>query len=111
MRYDLNILWVEDTATYYEETKEILETYAEDNGISLKFHYIQDVNVFFEKIKNNEKGFRLYDIFFIDYSLSSGIVGSQLITDLRAKNMDSDILFYSSDKESEIRRIIEEDIG
>lgn len=51
MRYDLNILWVEDTATYYEETKEILETYAEDNGISLKFHYIQDVNVFFEKIK------------------------------------------------------------
>ena len=25
--------------------------------------------------------------------------------------MDSDILFYSSDKESEIRRIIEEDIG
>lgn len=52
MRYDLNILWVEDTATYYEETKEILETYAEDNGISLKFHYIQDVNVFFEKIKN-----------------------------------------------------------
>ena len=44
-------------------------------------HYIQDVNVFFEKIKNNEKGFRLYDIFFIDYSLSSGIVGRQLITD------------------------------
>ena len=83
-----------------------METYAEDNGISLKFHYIQDVNVFFEKIKNNEKGFRLYDIFFIDYSLSSGIVGSQLITDLRAKNMDSDILFYSSDKESEIRYLL-----
>lgn len=111
MRYDLNILWVEDTATYYEVTKEILKIYAEDNGISLKFHYIQDVNEFFERIKNNEKGFRLYDIFFIDYSLSSGIVGSQLITDLRAKNIDSDILFYSSDKESEIRRIIEEDIG
>ena len=111
MRYDFNILWVEDTATYYVETKEILETYAEDNGISIKFHYIQDVNVFLDKIKNNEKGFRLYDIFFIDYSLSSGIVGSQLITDLRAKNMDSDILFYSSDKESEIRRIIEKDIG
>lgn len=111
MRYDLNILWVEDTATYYEETKEILEAFAEDNGISLKFHYIQDVNKFFEKIKNNEKGFKLYDIFFIDYSLSSGIVGSQLISDLRSKNMDSDILFYSSDKESEIRKIIEEDIG
>lgn len=63
MRYDLNILWVEDTATYYEETKEILEAYAEDNGISIKFHYIQDVNIFLKKIKNNEKGFKLYDIF------------------------------------------------
>ena len=28
--YDLNILWVEDTSTYYEEAKEILEGYAEN---------------------------------------------------------------------------------
>lgn len=110
MRYDLNILWVEDTATYYEETKEILETFAEDNGISIKFHYIQDVVEFFERIKNNENGFKLYDLFFIDYSLSSGIEGDKLITDLRTRNMDSDILFYSSDKESEIKKIIEKDI-
>ena len=110
MRYDLNILWVEDTAAYFEETKEILETFAEDNGISINFHYIQDVVEVFEKIKNNENGFKLYDIFFIDYSLSSGIEGDKLISDLRAKNLDSDILFYSSDKESEIKKIIEKDI-
>lgn len=110
MRYDLNILWVEDTATYYEETKEILEIFAEDNGISINFQYIQDVMEFFERIKNNENGFKLYDIFFIDYSLSSGIEGDKLISDLRARNLDSDILFYSSDKESEIKKIIEKDI-
>ena len=110
MRYDLNILWVEDTSTYYEETKEILETFAEDNGISIKFDYIQDVLEFFTKIKNNENGFKLYDIFFIDYSLSSGIEGDKLISDLRARNLDSDILFYSSDKENEIKQIIEKDI-
>lgn len=52
MRYDLNILWVEDTATYYEETKEILEAYAEDNGISIKFHYIQDVNIYEKNLLN-----------------------------------------------------------
>lgn len=110
MRYDLNILWVEDTAAYFEETKAILEIFAEDNGISINFHYIQDVEEFFERIKNNENGFRLYDIFFIDYSLSSGIEGDKLISDLRARKLDSDILFYSSDKESEIKKIIEKDI-
>lgn len=111
MRYDLNILWVEDTETYFEETKEILEGIAEEEGITINFEYIRDGNEFFEKFKNNEKGFKLYDIFFIDYSLSSGIVGSQLIADLRMKKFNSDILFYSSDKEDEIRKIIEKNMG
>ncbi len=111
MRYDLNVLWIEDTSTYYEETKEILEGIAEDKGISVGFDYIENANEFFEKMKNNEKGFKLYDIFFIDYSLSSGIVGSQLIANLRTKEIDSDILFYSSDNEEVIRKSIEKDIG
>lgn len=111
MRYDLNILWVDDTPIYFEETKEILDMYAEDNGISIKFEYFQDVKEFFGKLSNNEKGFKLYDIFFIDYSLSSGIVGSQLIADLRNKSLTADILFYSSDNETTIRQIVEKDIG
>lgn len=111
MRYDLNILWVEDTETYFEETKEILEGIAEEDGITINFEYIRDGKEFFEKFENNEKGFKLYDIFFIDYSLSSGIVGSQLIANLRMKKFNADILFYSSDKEDEIRKIIEENIG
>ena len=110
MRYDLNILWIEDTVSYYEETKEILETFAEDSGISINFHYIQDVREFFTKIESNQKGFKLYDIFFIDYSLSVGIEGDKLISDIRTRNLDSDILFYSSDKENEIKKIVEKDI-
>ena len=111
MRYDLNILWVEDTSTYYEEAKDILEDYAGDSGISVKFHYIQDVNDFYKKMSNNEEGFKLYDIYFIDYSLSGGIVGSELISILRTKKIDADILFYSSDKEKAIRETIEKDVG
>ena len=83
MRYDLRVLWVEDTPTFYKETKEILEMFAEDNGISLRFDYIENTNEFFDKIKNNVQGFKLYDIFFVDYSLSYGIVGSELIKILR----------------------------
>lgn len=110
MRYDMNILWVEDTKTYFKEAKEILEALAEDIGISVKFHYIEDVMEFFEMIKQNESGFKLYDIFFIDYSLSSGVEGNQLISELRTKKLDSDILFYSSDKEDEIKDIVQNDI-
>ena len=110
MRYDMNILWVEDTKTYFEEAKEILEALAEDIGISVKFHYIEDVMEFFEMIKQNESGFKLYDIFFIDYSLSSGVEGDRLIADLRTKKLDSDILFYSSDRENDIKDKIQKDI-
>ena len=108
--YDLNILWVEDTSTYYEEAKEILEGYAEDSGISVKFHYIQDVKDFYKKMSNNEDGFKLFDIYFIDYSLSWGIVGSTLISMLRKKKINADILFYSSDKEKSIRETIEKNV-
>lgn len=111
MRYDLNILWVEDTSTYYEEAKELLEGYAEDSGISVKFYYIQNVKDFYDKMRNNEEGFKLYDIYFIDYSLSDGVVGSDLISMLRTKNVDADILFYSSDKEASIRKTIKNDMG
>ena len=111
MRYDLNILWVEDAESYYSETKEILEAFAEENGISVLFHYIQNVEDFFTKIEANQNGFKLYDLFFIDYSLSSGVVGSQLISTLRMRKMDSDILFYSSDNEEVIREIVKNDIG
>lgn len=109
--YDLNILWVEDTSTYYEEAKEILEGYAQDSGISVKFHYIQDVKDFYKKMSNNEDGFKLFDIYFIDYSLSWGIVGSTLISMLRKKKINADILFYSSDKEKSIRETIEKNVG
>lgn len=111
MRYDLRILWVEDTPTFYNVAKENLEMQAEDNGFSLMFDYIEDTKDFFEKMKNDAHGFKLYDIFFVDYSLSSGIIGSSLIKNLREEKVDSDILFYSSENESDIRKEIIENLG
>ena len=111
MRYDLRVLWVEDTPTFYKETKEILEMFAEDNGISLRFDYIENTNDFFDKMKNDVQGFKLYDIFFVDYSLSHGIVGSELIKKLRDEKVDSDILFYSSENEADIRDEVKENLG
>lgn len=111
MRYDLRILWVEDTPTFYNVAKENLEMQAEDNGFSLMFDYIEDTKDFFEKMKNDAQGFKLYDIFFVDYSLSNGVIGSSLIKNLRKESVDSDILFYSSENESDIREEIIENLG
>ncbi len=111
MRYDLRVLWVEDTSTYFEATKEILEMFSEDIGISLKFDYICNTADFFYKIENDVQGFKLYDLFFIDYSLSDNTVGSDLIRNLRDKKMDSDILFYSSENEDDIRTEVKKNLG
>lgn len=111
MRYDLRILWVEDTPTFFRETKEILEMFAEDNGISLQFDYIENASDFFERMRYDVQGFKLYDIFFVDYSLSNDIVGSSLIKLLRDEKMDSDILFYSSENESDIRETVVGNLG
>lgn len=91
--------------------KENLEMQAEDNGFSLMFDYIEDAKDFFEKMKNDAQGFKLYDIFFVDYSLSNGVIGSSLIKNLRKESVDSDILFYSSENESDIREEIIENLG
>ena len=43
--------------------------------------------------------------------MSDGVVGSDLISLLRTKKVDADILFYSSDKEASIRETIKKDMG
>ena len=37
MRYDMRVLWVEDTPKFYKETKDILEMFAEDMGLVIDF--------------------------------------------------------------------------
>lgn len=111
MRYDIRILWVDDSPRYYEETKEVLEMYIEDMGISVRIDYIDDALQLGQKLEQEKNGFKSYDIFFIDYSLSRGVVGSSIIKELRKMSIDSDILFYSSEHESDIRQVIIDNLG
>lgn len=111
MRYDIRLMWVEDTPTWYNEAKEIIEMDLEDKYLSADIIYIDDGQKLLDMLQREQTGFKLYDIFFIDYSLSSGIVGSNIIRELRKVNIDSDILFYSSDKEELIREEIIKDLG
>lgn len=111
MRYDMRVLWVEDMPTFYEETKDILEMYAEDMGIVIDFRYIQNVEQLMQNIRNEKTGFKLYDIYFIDYTLSNGVVGDSVIRELRKIDVDADVLFYSSEHEKDIRSTIIDDLN
>lgn len=111
MRYDLKILWVEDTKEFFEEERDILKMSAEELGVALAFEYVENAKIFLEKMEVNASGFKLYDICFVDYNLSQRIFGDVLIKLLRSKRMDSDVLFYSSEYESKIREVIKKDLG
>lgn len=111
MRSDLNIFWVDDTRSFYEEVEKILKIYADDLGITIKFTYQQDATVLLDSLRKETDGFKLYDIYFVDYALSNGVVGDSLIKILRDNDIDSDILFYSSEKEEEIRKSVIDDLN
>ncbi|WP_181150994.1 hypothetical protein [Paenibacillus sp. PCH8] len=93
------------------ENKEILEMLVEDVGLTIQIEYVQDAQKFLDRLEREKSGFKTFDMFFIDYSLSYGILGSSLIKKLRGINVDSDILFYSSQHESDIREMVSKDLG
>lgn len=113
MRYNINVLWVEDTRSFYEEEKDILEMFATDNGINVNFEYIEDAKVFFNAMERQKDGFQKYDICFIDYNLSlqSDKFGDSVIKKLRGYNVCTDILFYSADDGPTIKEIVKDDFS
>ena len=111
MRYDMRVLWVEDTTVSYDEMKALLESHVEEMGITIKFNHIKDATTFKEKLREEKEGFKVYDMCFMDYSLSNNIFGSDIIKELRENGMDIDILFYSSRYEADIRKAIKEDLN
>lgn len=110
MRSDLKILWVDDTEYFFYESKEYLVNSLEDEEITLDFDYFNDVDDVIKIIERDSAGFKMYDILFIDFTLSNEVNGNELIQKLRDINVDADILFYSSNMEKEIRKIVESDI-
>jgi hypothetical protein len=118
MRYDIHVLWIDDTDNYYNEMRELLETELDDDSIEVKFDYIQDVNIFEEKIKQEQDGFKVYDIIFVDFSLSSTpeypgskIFGNDVIRILRENQIDTDILFYSTQRADEVREEVQKNMA
>lgn len=113
MRDNISILWIEDSKSYYKESKEILEMYAEDKGIKINFRYVENASSLLEELNKQAQGFQIYDICFIDYalSMSDNKTGENIIRELRLKKVGTDILFYSSENITTIRETIKQDLS
>lgn len=111
MKFNLNIKWIEDSQDWYEAQKEIIDEELEKVGLMANIDYSDNGESVLQAIDNQGQGFKKFDIFLIDYNLSERVQGNKIITKLRSTNIDVDILFYSSDNEGEIRRLIINDLG
>lgn len=113
MRENISILWVEDSKSYYEEAKDILEMHAEDKGIKVNFKYVENAFSLLEELDKQVQGFQIHDICFIDYALSmpDNKTGENIIRELRQKKVGADILFYSSENIATIRETIKQDLS
>lgn len=112
MRYDLTIYWVEDTPSWGESAKDLLNEHLIDSGLAINFVVEKDVHNAEIEIANSCKGFKKYDLFFVDYNIATStlaektdnnICGKDIIKSLRDFDIDVDILFYSAHSEKEIR--------
>ena len=61
----INLDFYKKNKSFYEETKDILEMLADDMGLVMDFKYVQNVEELMQNIRNEQKGFKLYDIYFI----------------------------------------------
>lgn len=105
MRCDLNILWIDDVQRWQNEQREILQMDIEDLKLTVEFYLENQGKAVLDRIEQQINGFNLYDIILVDYSLSYGVVGDDIINKLRNNNIDCDILFYSTDKSKNIKDI------
>ncbi|MBQ2864736.1 hypothetical protein IJD15_02355 [bacterium] len=98
---DLKIMWIDDSEEWFNSQKDSLEVNLEDVGISVDFEYCKNANILTNKVLKQPR-FEMYDIIFIDYSLSNNIVGDEIIKRIRDNDILVDIIFYSASKEKEL---------
>lgn len=110
MRFDINILWIDDTARWQKQQQELFELSIENYGLLTNIEYVENVELVIDKLEKESVGFKTYDIIFVDYNISNTLLGNQVIDKLRNENIDADILFYSA-FENDIKKLIIQNDG
>lgn len=103
MRKDINILWIDDTPSWQKQEQELFGLHVSDFGLLYDITYISSADEMIDRLTCEEDGFKVYDIIFVDYNISSKYKGNQVIKRLRDHNIDADVLFYSANPSSDIK--------
>lgn len=105
MRLNYYVLWVEDDDSWYDTTAELFSETIVDNGFHPIINRKKNLDGVTEEIL--ESGLKKFDIFLIDFKLRNSKDGDSIIDYVRANNIYTDIIFYSSDKQSIVDSIKE----
>lgn len=106
MKFDINILWIDDTPVWQKEQQELFELYIDEYGLLYNIEYTENVDSIIERLSNESVGFKVYDMIFVDYNISSSLLGNRIIDMLRSNDIDADILFYSAQEANDLKKII-----
>lgn len=95
------ILWIDDAEDYVDSTKELVVQAIQNSFMDADIESYSDYDEFkSEKLENfDATSFDFYDLILMDFALS-GTTGDAVIRELRSKEIYTDIVFYSSDKEN-----------
>ena len=95
------ILWIDDAEDYVESTQELVNDAIREHFMDAEIESYSDYDVFKnQKLKDfDATSFDFYDLILMDFALS-GTTGDTVIRELRNKEIYTDIVFYSSDREN-----------
>lgn len=111
MRFDINILWIDDSPDWQKQQQELFELYIDEYNLLCHIEYTENGDSIIDRLSNESVGFKVYDIIFVDYNISSSLLGNRIIDMLRSKDIDADILFYSAQAANDLKKIIFENSG
>lgn len=89
------MLWVEDDDSWFDTTSELFKENIDDYGFTPVIERKKSLEEVIEEISLNS--LKKYDILLIDFNLKNS-TGDSIIDFLRDKDIYTDIIFYSSDK-------------
>ena len=95
MKITYNILWLDDAIDEFQEDGFVdkINKYLEEEGFIAYIRTVSKVNEFLRYLSEE------YDLILMDYNIGDGKNGAELITDIRNKNISTEILFYTAQKE------------
>ncbi|WP_433814845.1 hypothetical protein [Flavobacterium johnsoniae] len=105
MKLNYYVLWVEDDDSWYKTTSELFSETIIDYGFNPIIQRKKKLDEVVEEI--HKTGLINFDILLIDFNLRNSESGDSVIDSIRNNNIFTDIIFYSSDKQSIIDSIKE----